>query len=455
MSTIIKVRCTDQVLTFENTPVITSGGLGSDVVQFEFCDKWDDHALVAVFWREEAYAYQVSLDTANSCRIPAEVLAEPGVFYFGVYGILDENTRRTSEVLNYPVGKGPILDAIVPTEPTPDVYTQLLAQYAAIGPAVTKALERVEATEQSIAEFTQQCDEVLSDAVERVGEVEQQVAGKAQQFAEDVTELRGLINAVSQQSTEGDAALQKQVTAAANQAATHASRHAAGGADPITPAAIGAEPANTDLVRYTDGMLQTGSGTEVKVASDEYQMRTVWLVPYSYPTVTAFATTTSSTVQTLDVDLPEAIDLSTYCYEFHLTVYGLQRYGDLSGANINLQVSMVSDAGSVSYATLLWPVARTVGYTETKKLSFPMTYTGHIRTMPGTTGYVAWEQGYKNGEIVTQYEGESVRNTLGQNYVAAGKYPKLRLQFQCGANGANPVQTFGIRFDYRAYMKKE
>lgn len=130
MSTIIKVRCTDQVLTFENTPVIASGGLEEDFVSFAFCSKWDGLVKTAVFWRSEEEVYHVLLDEVDSCPIPREVLAVEGVIYFGVFGVSEAGKQRTSEVLRYNIAKGAITEGTKPTDPTPDIYTQILQEYA-------------------------------------------------------------------------------------------------------------------------------------------------------------------------------------------------------------------------------------------------------------------------------------------------------------------------------------
>lgn len=130
--TIIRVRCTDQVLTFENTPVIASGGLGEDFIAFTFCSKWDGLEKTAVFWKSEAEAYHNLLDADNSCPIPPEVLTDEGVIYFGVFGVDPAGKQRTSEVLSYRIVKGAITEGTAPSDPTPDIYTQLLTQYASI-----------------------------------------------------------------------------------------------------------------------------------------------------------------------------------------------------------------------------------------------------------------------------------------------------------------------------------
>lgn len=131
MST-IKVNCTDQVLAFENTPVIASGGMEENFVQFSFCSQWSGYTRAAVFWRNEAEPYQVLLDADDFCTIPWEVLTTEGLMYFGVFGVNPDNHRRTTEVLSYFVAKGAITENTQPSDPTPDIYNQLLAMYAQV-----------------------------------------------------------------------------------------------------------------------------------------------------------------------------------------------------------------------------------------------------------------------------------------------------------------------------------
>lgn len=132
MGTTIRVRCTDQVLTYENTPTIASGGRQEDFVAFEFCSRWDGFVRTAVFWRTEAEAYHVLLDDADTCEIPREVLQKDGVIYFGVFGVNAEQRQRTTETLTYKIVKGAITEGTKPSDPTPDIYTQLQAAYAAV-----------------------------------------------------------------------------------------------------------------------------------------------------------------------------------------------------------------------------------------------------------------------------------------------------------------------------------
>lgn len=126
MST-IKVVCIDQTLAFNNTPVITSGGLNEDFVSFTFCALWSGFTRTAVFWRNEKEVYHQTLDADDRCQIPPEVTGEDGVIYFGVFGVNAKGVQRTSEVLNYRIHKGAITTGTKPSNPTPDIYTQILA----------------------------------------------------------------------------------------------------------------------------------------------------------------------------------------------------------------------------------------------------------------------------------------------------------------------------------------
>ena len=131
MST-IKVICIDQALAFENTPVIASGGLEEDFISFTFCNQWTGFTRTAVFWRTEKDAYHVLLDGADRCQIPPEVTADEGTIFFGVFGVDGTGAQRTTEVLTYHIKKGAITTGTKPSEPTQDIYTQLLAAYAKV-----------------------------------------------------------------------------------------------------------------------------------------------------------------------------------------------------------------------------------------------------------------------------------------------------------------------------------
>lgn len=127
--TIISVKCTDQVLTLVDTPVIAAGGINEDKIVFEFCPLWNGFTKTAAFWLDKGAPYESVVDTENSCIIPSEVLVKQGNLFFGVYGINQEGIKRTSTILKYKIEKGAV-DGIEHTEPTPDIYEQLLKKIA-------------------------------------------------------------------------------------------------------------------------------------------------------------------------------------------------------------------------------------------------------------------------------------------------------------------------------------
>lgn len=145
MSTIL-VKCQDQVLAFENTPLIASGDVGVDFVQFSFCDLWDGYKRAAVFWRNEKDVYHVNLDEEDRCEIPKEVLQDGGLIYFGAFGVNAAGQQRTSKVLTYRIEQGAITTDTKPSDPTPDIYTQIMQEFLTFEAVITSMVELFEQT---------------------------------------------------------------------------------------------------------------------------------------------------------------------------------------------------------------------------------------------------------------------------------------------------------------------
>lgn len=126
LTTSITLKCYDQTLKPDNSPKIASGGMNENIVKFRFCNLWKDFVKTAVFYRTEKNVYHALLDENNSCVIPHEVTDDPGVFYIGVFGVLGDITR-TSDVVSYEVVRGATTEGTKPSDPTPDIYEQILA----------------------------------------------------------------------------------------------------------------------------------------------------------------------------------------------------------------------------------------------------------------------------------------------------------------------------------------
>lgn len=127
MDTVIKVKCIDQTLTLINSPVIASGGLNENKLECEFCEKWDGFSKTAVFYQDKKNVYYSLLDENDTCVIPEEATASKGTMCFGIFGSKDGVTR-TSEILRYKIDEGAITEDLKPSDPTPDIYEQILAK---------------------------------------------------------------------------------------------------------------------------------------------------------------------------------------------------------------------------------------------------------------------------------------------------------------------------------------
>lgn len=139
--TLIKVSCVDQRLVTSYAPLVASGGMSEDEVDFSFCPLWDGFTKTAVFYRDGGTVYHVLLSD-DKATIPQEVLKDEGTLYFGVFGVKD-GVRRTSEVLRYKIKAGAITTGTTPPDPTPDIYSQLLTK-------VTSAENKVTALETKV-----------------------------------------------------------------------------------------------------------------------------------------------------------------------------------------------------------------------------------------------------------------------------------------------------------------
>lgn len=125
MKTMTTVSVKGQKLFVTNQPVIAAGCANEATMRFIFDETWDGYTNTAVFYRNPDEAYHCLL-VDDTCTIPQEVLTTPGDVFFGVFGKKDDITR-TSLVIFFPVSNGAFAEGITPSEPTPDIYAQLLA----------------------------------------------------------------------------------------------------------------------------------------------------------------------------------------------------------------------------------------------------------------------------------------------------------------------------------------
>lgn len=123
----IYIDCVDQTLVVREAPRLASGGVNEDTVIFNFCPKWAGHVCTAVFYANDDIknVYHMALDEENSCKVPWETIADEGWLNIGVFGVKGDVTR-TAVMIKLRVSKGAITTETAVSDPTPDVYTQLL-----------------------------------------------------------------------------------------------------------------------------------------------------------------------------------------------------------------------------------------------------------------------------------------------------------------------------------------
>ena len=161
---LIQVKCTDQVLKIIDAPVVASGGKNEVKVEFDFCEKWEGFAKTAVFYRDEENIYYAILDSDDTCIVPWEVCYEDGAFRFSVFGEKGD-VRRTSTEVRYKVKKGAIAVDMKPSDPTPDVYDQIMEAVARIEKAQAVDPTLTEAGHAADAKATGDAIKAIADAL--------------------------------------------------------------------------------------------------------------------------------------------------------------------------------------------------------------------------------------------------------------------------------------------------
>lgn len=139
--TVITAQVVDQTIHLVNRPLITSGSENVLQIRFNCCGLWEGYGKIAVFYKDGGPVYHVPI-VDGVATVPHELLADKGHFFFGVMGTADN--IRTTEVVRLNVAQGAITQATAkPEDPTPDIYSQLLAAYGLLEARVSN-LARLE-----------------------------------------------------------------------------------------------------------------------------------------------------------------------------------------------------------------------------------------------------------------------------------------------------------------------
>lgn len=127
MTTIYAIT-SDQVLTSTVLPKIACNNQNTVRLHVDFDNPWNNYVKSAVFYTDnDPTRYEVILSSGGDCLIPPEVLTNSGKLFISVKGV-NGSTVKSSTLLTYKILAG--TPSMVISDPTSDVYSQLLQNYA-------------------------------------------------------------------------------------------------------------------------------------------------------------------------------------------------------------------------------------------------------------------------------------------------------------------------------------
>lgn len=129
----IGIKCVDQVLSFINTPLISTGDRNVDKVKFEFCELWNGFVKLAVFYQDKGTPFYSFIGADGIANVPNEIMKLTGSIYIAVTGVNADDQIRTSNVVRYTIEEGvtesdiaDIYSDYLPEEEQEDIYHKIL-----------------------------------------------------------------------------------------------------------------------------------------------------------------------------------------------------------------------------------------------------------------------------------------------------------------------------------------
>lgn len=150
-----RIQVDRQALTILEKDVFVAGTVGVYKCQFEFSPEWSDYSRTAIFFikpptpsteetREAQYSYSILLDDSNRCLIPHELLSSSvNAIFVGVYGVNDDKVYPTRTATLPGVLGGIMAQGVVPTEPTQNVYQQILNEMQSFKKDIEEKLRKM------------------------------------------------------------------------------------------------------------------------------------------------------------------------------------------------------------------------------------------------------------------------------------------------------------------------
>lgn len=139
--TTIHAITNDQVLTATILPKVAANNINSVRFHVEFDATWDDHVTSAVFYTSYDHTPYEMVLVDGYCLVPHEVLGEAGRLFISVKGVTSSGKTKTSTLISYKILPG--TPSLITSDPTENVYNQLMAAYGSVNKAVSVERARI------------------------------------------------------------------------------------------------------------------------------------------------------------------------------------------------------------------------------------------------------------------------------------------------------------------------
>lgn len=143
--TTIYAKTDDQILSAAVSPTLASGNQNTVQLHVEFDSAWDNYTgrSALFFTSNDPTPYEKVLSSSGHCNLPPEVLKDSTHLFIVVKGVNSATAAvKASTQLRFKVNPGD--PSVVISDPTDDVYHQLLSLYGSMGSALAVERARID-----------------------------------------------------------------------------------------------------------------------------------------------------------------------------------------------------------------------------------------------------------------------------------------------------------------------
>lgn len=177
--------CQGQFATLSVTPSMFSGSVGVHTLSVEFDEAWNGYEKIGVFYVDINDPYFAIMEE-NKCIIPHEVMVKRSKLNIGIMGRLGEKVF-TSQIVRVDVGQGALTSDLQPSDPTPDLWQQLLQRYDQIIATVNQSYQD---QEQFVQDTTADLNEFKTEWNNKANGALDEVAGAIQNVNDALSSLQ-------------------------------------------------------------------------------------------------------------------------------------------------------------------------------------------------------------------------------------------------------------------------